>query len=113
MPQILILKKLKLTSSVNTYKALLNHTHTHTHTHTKGVFFITGDWNAKVGSQETPGMTGKFGLAVQNINSFVKRTCCSKQNSFPTTQETMLHMDMVNWRRKWQPTTVFWTQGHH
>ena len=32
----------------------------------KEVLFITGDWNAKVGSQETPGVTGKFGLAVQN-----------------------------------------------
>ena len=29
-------------------------------------FFIIGDWNAKVGSQETPGVTGKFGLGVQN-----------------------------------------------
>ena len=28
--------------------------------------FIIGDWNAKVGSQETPGVTGKFGLGVQN-----------------------------------------------
>ena len=32
----------------------------------KDVFFITGDWNAKVGSQETPGVTGKFGLAMRN-----------------------------------------------
>ena len=32
----------------------------------KDVFFITGDWNAKVESQETPGVTGKFGLGVQN-----------------------------------------------
>ena len=32
----------------------------------KGVLFITGDWNAKVGSQEIPGVTGKFGLGVQN-----------------------------------------------
>ena len=32
----------------------------------KDVLFITGDWNAKVGSQETPGITGKFGLGVQN-----------------------------------------------
>ena len=30
------------------------------------VFFITGDWNAKVGSQETAGVTGKFVLGVQN-----------------------------------------------
>ena len=32
----------------------------------KDVFFITGDWNAKVRSQETPGVTGKFDLGVQN-----------------------------------------------
>ena len=32
----------------------------------KDVLFIMGDWNAKVGSQETHGMTGKFGLGVQN-----------------------------------------------
>ena len=32
----------------------------------KDVLFITGDCNAKVGSQETPGVTGKFGLGVQN-----------------------------------------------
>ena len=30
------------------------------------VLFITGDWNAKVGSQETPGVTGKFGIGEQN-----------------------------------------------
>ena len=33
---------------------------------TKDVLFIIGDWNAKVGSQETPGVTDKFGLGVQN-----------------------------------------------
>ena len=32
----------------------------------KDVLFIIGDWSAKVGSQETPGVTGKFGLGVQN-----------------------------------------------
>ena len=32
----------------------------------KDVIFVTGDWNANVGSQETPGVTGKFGLGVQN-----------------------------------------------
>ena len=32
----------------------------------KAVLFIIGDWNAKVGSQETPGVTSKFGLGVQN-----------------------------------------------
>ena len=33
----------------------------------KGVRFILGDWNAKVGSQETPGETGRFGLGVWNV----------------------------------------------
>ena len=32
----------------------------------KDVLFIIGDWNAKVGSQEIPGVTGRFGLGVQN-----------------------------------------------
>ena len=32
----------------------------------KDVLFIIGDWNAKVGHQETPGVTGKFGLGIQN-----------------------------------------------
>ena len=46
----------------------------------KDVLFIIGDWNAKVGSHETPGVTGKFGLGIQNeagqrLNkSFAKRT---------------------------------------
>ena len=32
----------------------------------KDVLFLIGDWNAKVGNQEVPGITGKFGLGVQN-----------------------------------------------
>ena len=32
----------------------------------KDVLFIIGNWNAKIGSQEIPGLTGKFGLGVQN-----------------------------------------------
>ena len=48
-------------------------------THPKDVLFIIGDWNAKVGSQGTPGVTGKFGLGVRNeagqrIIYFAKRT---------------------------------------
>ena len=44
----------------------------------KDVLFIRGDWNAKVGSQETPGVTGKFGLRVryeagQRLIEFAKR----------------------------------------
>ena len=38
--------------------------------------FITGDWNAKVGSQETPGVTVKFGLGVQNeAGQWLRRFC--------------------------------------
>ena len=33
----------------------------------KDILFIIGDWNAKVGSQDIPGVTGKFGLVVQNV----------------------------------------------
>ena len=42
----------------------------------KDVLFIIGDWNAKVGIQEIPGVTGKFVLGVQNEagQSFAKRT---------------------------------------
>ena len=45
----------------------------------KEVLFIIGDWNAKGGSQEIPGVTGKFGLGVQNeagqrLIEFFKRT---------------------------------------
>ena len=48
----------------------------------KAVLLIMGDWNAKVGSQEIPGVTGKFGLGVQNeagqrLTDFAKRTHCS------------------------------------
>ena len=44
----------------------------------KDVLFIIGDWNAKVRSQEIPGVTGKFGLGVQNeaglrLTEFCKR----------------------------------------
>ena len=62
MPQPAMLKKLKLISSMiyKTYKTFLELTPP------KDVLFIIGDWNAKVGSQETPGVTYKFGLGVQN-----------------------------------------------
>ena len=50
----------------------------------KDVLFIIGDWNATVGSPETPGVTGKFGLEIRNeagkrlktkrLKSFAKRT---------------------------------------
>ena len=37
----------------------------------KDVLVIIGDWNAKVGSQGTPGVTGKFGLGIQNIINLI------------------------------------------
>ena len=45
----------------------------------KDVLFIIGDWNAKIGSQEIPGVTGKFGLGVQNesgqrLTEFCRKT---------------------------------------
>ena len=62
-----MLKKLKLNGSMKAYKIRPSRTNTHTHTHTHThVIFIIGDWNAKVGSQEIPGVIGKFGLRVQN-----------------------------------------------
>ena len=60
MHQPVTLKKLKLNDSVKTYKDLLELTPK------KDVLFIIGDWNAKVGSQETRGVTGKFGLGIWN-----------------------------------------------
>ena len=55
-----MLKKLELNGSLKTYKTFLELIPK------KDVLFIIGDWNAKVGIQETPGVTGKFGLGVQN-----------------------------------------------
>ena len=62
-----------------------------------------GDWNAKVGSQEIPGVTGKFGPGVQNevgqrLTEFSKEKCTGhRKNPFPTTQEKTLHMDITRW----------------
>ena len=36
------------------------------------LLFIIGDWNAKVGSQETPGVTGKFGLGIQEPSRIIE-----------------------------------------
>ena len=63
----------------------------------KDIFFIIGDWNAKVGSQEIPGVTDKFGLGVRNeagqsLSKFAKRT-----HPLPTTQEKTLHMNITRW----------------
>ena len=59
MPQPVMLKKLKW----NGYEDLQDLLEL---TPKKDVLFIIGDWNAKVGCQEIPGVTGKFGLGTQN-----------------------------------------------
>ena len=69
----------------------------------KGVLFIIGDWNAKVGSQETPGVTGKFGLGIQNearqrlIEFCQEKTLSHSKQPIPTTRETTLHMGISRW----------------
>ena len=64
----------------------------------KDVLFIIGDWNAKVGSQETPGVTGTFGLGVQNEAGQRLRKCTGHSKyPLPTTQEKTLHMDVTRW----------------
>ena len=59
MPQPIMLKKLKMNGSMKTYDLL-------DITPPKNILFILGDWNVKVGSQEIPRVTGKFGLGGQN-----------------------------------------------
>ena len=63
MPQPVTLKKLKLNASMKVYEGLQDLLEL---TPKKDVLFIIGDWNAKVGSQETPRVTGKFGLGIWN-----------------------------------------------
>ena len=67
----------------------------------KDVLFIIGDRNAKVESQGTPAVTGKFGLGVQNeagqrLTEFCKENTLGK-HPLPTTQEKTLHMDITRW----------------
>ena len=68
----------------------------------KDVPFIIGDWNAQVGSQEIPGVTGKFGLGVQNeagqrLIEFCRERTGHSKHPLPTTQEKTLHMDITRW----------------
>ena len=68
----------------------------------KDVLFIIGDLNAKVGSQEIPGVTGRYGLGVQN-EAGQRQTVLPREHighskhSLPTTQENTLHMDITRW----------------
>ena len=67
----------------------------------KDVLFIIGDWNEKVGSQALPGITGKFGLGVENeaeqrlIRILPRERTGHSKHPLPTTQEKTLHMDIT------------------
>ena len=70
----------------------------------KDVLFIIGDWNTKVGSQETSGGTSKFGLGIWNeagqrlINRVLPRKCTGHNKlPLPTTQEKTLYMEITRW----------------
>ena len=70
----------------------------------KDVLFTIGDWNAKVGSQETPGVTGKFGLGIWNEAGQRLIELCQEnalgianKHPLPTTQEKPLHKDITRW----------------
>ena len=66
----------------------------------KDVLFIIGDWNAKVGSQETPGVTGKFGLGIRNEagQRLLPRKCTGhSKHPLPATHGTTVHVDITKW----------------
>ena len=68
----------------------------------KDVLFIIGDWNAKVGSQETPGVTGKFGLGVENeagqrLIEFCQENTLVIGNTLFQQHKRRLHMDITRW----------------
>ena len=94
MPQPVTLKKLKLNGSMNLQDLLEL-------TPKKDVLFIIGDWNAKVGSQETPGVTGKFGHGIRNeagqrlIRVLPRERTGHSKHPLPTTQENTLYMDIT------------------
>ena len=71
-------------------------------THKKDVLFNIGDWNAKVGSQETPEVTGKFGLGVQNeagqrLIEFCQENTLVIANILFQQHKRTLHMDITRW----------------
>ena len=66
----------------------------------KDVHFIIGYWNAKVGSQETPGLTGNFGLGVQNEagQRLIENALVTANTLFQQHDKT-LHMDITRWSK--------------
>ena len=85
-----MLKKLKLAVSMKTYKIFIELTPK------KDVLFIIGDWNAKLGSQEIPGVTGKFGLGAQSeagqrLIEFCQENALVMANTSSDTREDSTH----------------------
>ena len=73
-----------------------------TNTKKKDVLFILGDWNEKVGSQEIPGITGKFCLGVQNearqrLTEFCKENTLVIASTHYQQHEKTLNMDITTW----------------
>ena len=85
----------------------------------KDVLFILGDWNAKVGSQETPGATGKFGLGVQNeagqrLTKFCQENALAIANTLFQQHKRRLYtwtspdgqhrnqIDYILWSQRWR-----------
>ena len=97
MPQPVTLKKLKLNGSLRPTRPFRTNTQ-------KDVLFTRGDWNARVGSQETPGVTGKFGLGIRNkagqrLIEFCQENALVITNTlFHNTREDSIHghHQMVN-----------------
>ena len=81
----------------------------------KDVLFIIGDWNAKVGSQETPGITGRFGLGVQNeagqrlIHSAKRAHCQQHKRRLDTwispDGRHQYHIDYILCNQRWRSST--------
>ena len=70
-------------------------------TYQKDVLFIIGDWNAKVGSQDIPGVAGKFGPGVQNeagqrLIEFYQENALVIANTL-FQKHKILHMDITRW----------------
>ena len=69
----------------------------------KDILFTIGYWDEKVGSQETPGVTGKFGLGVQNgagqrlITVLPRESTGHSKHPLPTTQKNILHVNITRW----------------
>ena len=89
-----MLKKLRVNGSIKNYKTFQTNSK-------KEVTFIIGDWNAKGGSQEIYGVTGKFGLEYKmkqgKTNRVLPRGVTGhSKHILPTTQETTIHWTSPN-----------------